>query len=94
MNQTEISFPWLVRFTIVDGVSVQSLQVPGKYFSWANQSEERRDQLYTDFTLNLKKRKWLDESIHAHVERINNSSQIVLFDMKQVLMHGSKFCMV
>ena len=53
--KTEISFPWLVRSTIVDGVSVQSLQVPGKYFSWANQSAERRDRLYTVFTLKLQK---------------------------------------
>ena len=33
MNQTEMSYLWVVRSTIVDGVSMQSLQVPGKYFS-------------------------------------------------------------
>ena len=43
----------MVSSTIVDGVSVQSLQVPGNYFSWANQSAERRDRLYTVFTLKL-----------------------------------------
>ena len=68
--------------------------MPGKYFSWANQSVEKRDRLYTVFTLKLKRRKWLDESIHVHVERLNGSSQIVLLDMRQVLMHGiSFFCM-
>ena len=40
MNQTVICIPWLVRSTIVDSVSVQSLKVPRKYFSWANQSAE------------------------------------------------------
>ena len=84
-------FPLTVRSTIVDGVSVQSLQVPGKYFSWANQSAEMRDRLYTVFTLKLWNRKWLDESIPVHVERIKSSSQIVWFDIRQVLMHGSKF---
>ena len=78
MSQTEISFSWLVRFALVDGVNVQSLQVPGKYFSWANQSAERRDAGFTLQTWH----KWLDESIHVHVERIKRSSQIVWFDMK------------
>ena len=64
-----------------------------KYFSWANQSAERCDRLYTVFTLKLKKTymvRWID-TYCVHVECTNSSSQIVWFDMRQVFMHGSKF---
>ena len=50
IRQKFLSLDWS---DLVDGVSVQRLQVPGKYFSWANQSAERRDRLYTVLTLKL-----------------------------------------
>ena len=90
MNQSEMSLTWLVRSIIVDGVSVQSLQVPGKYLSWANQPVEKSDRLYTVFMFKLKNRKWIDESIHVYVECINSSFQIVWIDMSMAV---SYFCM-